>query len=305
MGEGPRGSNGAHSTFHRVSATSSASHNQIGPLWCWFPSGWACAHSRPLWVSPTTSPVRLGVSPAAAPTPTGVFNRRFEALFPPPCWSPGLYRLLCSLLFVRFIYARMWGFRVPPDTACPVLCHSQSGPLAYLRECGAAGSASGQTACPCRPTLRQSQSRHGNASPLHPGCPSPPLLLVWMNVYFLFTWCRTSCRSIFHQFSFCEEAQCVYLRRHLGSPPKYMFVKKIYLFIFRGEGKRETSMYGCLSHAPYWGPGLQLSGMCPDWKLNQRPFGSQASAQSTKPHQPGPYICFYLQHHVVTSAGEK
>ena len=29
-----------------------------------------------------TSPVRLGVSPAAAPTPTGVFNQRFEALFP-------------------------------------------------------------------------------------------------------------------------------------------------------------------------------------------------------------------------------
>ena len=49
---------------------------------CWFPSKWACAHSRPLWVSPTTSPVRLGVSPAAAPTPTGVFTERFEALFP-------------------------------------------------------------------------------------------------------------------------------------------------------------------------------------------------------------------------------
>ena len=29
-----------------------------------------------------TSPVRLVVSPAAAPTPTGVFNQRFEALFP-------------------------------------------------------------------------------------------------------------------------------------------------------------------------------------------------------------------------------
>ena len=31
--------------------------------------------------SPTNSPVRLGVSPAAASTPTGVFNQRFEALF--------------------------------------------------------------------------------------------------------------------------------------------------------------------------------------------------------------------------------
>ena len=33
-------------------------------------------------MSPTTSPVRLGVSPAAASSPTGVFNQRFEALFP-------------------------------------------------------------------------------------------------------------------------------------------------------------------------------------------------------------------------------
>ena len=30
----------------------------------------------------------------------------------------------------------------------------------------------------------QSRSRQGNTSPLCPGCPSPPLLLVWMNVYF-------------------------------------------------------------------------------------------------------------------------
>ena len=82
VGEGPRGSNGTCSTLCRVSVTPSATHNQIVPLWCWFPSGWACARSRPLWVSPTTSPVRLGVSPAAASTPMGVFNQRFEALFP-------------------------------------------------------------------------------------------------------------------------------------------------------------------------------------------------------------------------------
>ena len=82
VGEGPRGSSGARLTLLRVSVFHPDTHNQTGPLWCWFPSGWACAHSRPLWVSPTTSPVRLGVSPAAAPTPTGVFNQRFEALFP-------------------------------------------------------------------------------------------------------------------------------------------------------------------------------------------------------------------------------
>ena len=39
-----------------------------------FPSGWACVHSRTLWVSPPNSPVRLGVCPAATSTPTGVFS---------------------------------------------------------------------------------------------------------------------------------------------------------------------------------------------------------------------------------------
>ena len=68
-----------------------------------------------------------------------------------------------------------------------------SSPLGLsVRECGTAGSASGQTACPVHPTLCQSRSRHGNASPLRPGCLSLPLLLVWMNVYFLFPCCRTS-----------------------------------------------------------------------------------------------------------------
>ena len=106
-------------------------------------------------------------------------------------------------------------------SACPVLRHSESGPLGLsVCECGATGSASGLTACPFGPTLRQSWSRQGNWSPLPPpppACPSPPLLLVWMNVYFLFPWCGLLCCSIFCQFWLCEEVQCAYLRRHLGS----------------------------------------------------------------------------------------
>ena len=46
------------------------------------PSGWACVHSGTLLISPMSSPVSLGVSPTADSTPTGVFNKRFEALFP-------------------------------------------------------------------------------------------------------------------------------------------------------------------------------------------------------------------------------
>ena len=92
----------------RILVTPSATHNQFGPFWCWFPSGWAYAHSRPLWVSPTTSPMRLGVSPAAAPTPTGIFTQRFEALF------PRAGALGCAVCFAPhrlswFIYVRMWG----------------------------------------------------------------------------------------------------------------------------------------------------------------------------------------------------
>ena len=153
------------------SVTPSATHNQIGPLWCWFPSGWACAHSRPLWVCPTTSPVRLRVSPADAPIPTGVFNQRFEALFPrsgalgyvvcfAPLPSPFLPAYLCVNVGLR---------GAPHRSACPVLHHSESSPLGLsVREYRAAGSGGGQTACPVGPTLRQSRSRPGNASPLRP-----------------------------------------------------------------------------------------------------------------------------------------
>ena len=140
MGEGPRGSNGTCSTLHCISVTRCATHNQIGPLWCWFLSRWAFVRSRPLWVSPTTSPVRLGVYPAAASTPTGVFTQRFEFLFP----STGALGYMVCLTPRRL-----------------------SG--LSMNECGAARSASGQTACPVCPTPRQSGSSRPPAASL---CPS-------------------------------------------------------------------------------------------------------------------------------------
>ena len=94
-------------------------------------------------------------------------------------WSLGLCGLLCSPPFVQFISVRMWGHRVLP-TALPAPLSATLSPTlsVYLRECGAAGSASGQTACAVCPTLHQSRSRQGNASSLRPGCPSPPRLPV-------------------------------------------------------------------------------------------------------------------------------
>ena len=64
----------------------------------------------------------------------------------------------------------------------------------------------------------------------------------------------------------------------------------IYLFLERGrEGEREGEKHQCVvaSHTPPTGDLAHNPGMCPDWELNWRPFGSQASAQSTEPHQPG------------------
>ena len=76
-----------------------------------------------------------------------------------------------SLPAVRLVYP--WANVVPQGatrhSAYPVLGNSESGPLGLsVRECGATGSASGQTACPVGPTLRQSWSHQGNASPLRP-----------------------------------------------------------------------------------------------------------------------------------------
>ena len=81
-GRGPIGSNGTCFTLCQFSVTPSTTHNKIGPFCCCFLSGWVCVHYRPLWVSPMNSSVKLGVSPTAASTPTGVFSQWFEALFP-------------------------------------------------------------------------------------------------------------------------------------------------------------------------------------------------------------------------------
>ena len=76
------------------------------------------------------------------------------------------------------------------------------------------------------------------------------------------------------------------------------FFKRFYLFLDRGEGRekeggRETSICGCLSHAPYWRPGLEtqacaLTGSPPDdpWArrqaLNPLSHTSQGSPSSSE-----------------------
>ena len=71
------------------------------------------------------------------------------------------------------------------------------------------------------------------------------------------------------------------------------FFLRFYLFIFR-EREREGGKEGgkhlwvVASWAPPAGDLAQNPGMCPDWESNWQLCGSQASTQSTEPHQPGP-----------------
>ena len=167
VGEGLRGSNGARSTLHQILVTPSATHNQIGPLWCWFPSGWACAHSRPLWVSPMTSPVRLGVSPAVAPTPTGVFNHKSEALFP-HAGALGYVVCFAPRRLSRFICAQVWGRGVLPATL-PAPFSTTLSPALSVYLCVNVGP----HVLPWSDCLPRS-SHGGNESPLCPGCPLRP-----------------------------------------------------------------------------------------------------------------------------------
>ena len=132
--------------------------------------------------------MRLGVSPAAAPTPTGVFNQRFEALF------PGARALGCVVCFA-------------PPQVLPVYLCANVGPPGLLAV----------NACPVRPTLLQSESRHATRV-LSARLPfsTPPTGLDEC-FFFISLVVGLPFHSIFCQFWLCEEAQCVYLCLHLGS----------------------------------------------------------------------------------------
>ena len=142
MGEGPRGSNGTCSTLPDFS------HSLRSPQ-----SNWTPQVLNPEWVDGLVHALRLGVSPAAAPTLRGVFNQRFEALCPcagalgcAVCFAPLIPLYLCVNVGPREGTATHC-------TAYPDLCHSESGSLgSSMLECGAAGL----TACPGSTTLRQS-----------------------------------------------------------------------------------------------------------------------------------------------------
>ena len=165
-----------------------------------------------------TSPVRLGVSPAAASTLTGVFNQRFEALF--PCAGAlGGASVLLPLRSSWFICVQTWGLGVCQPPPCGELAAAWLAPFHNLPPRWV------HQLPPCR------------KSSLH-WLPVSALLLVWMNVSSLSPWW-----SIFHTVQFfCQfwlffvfkfllsffwlykEAQCVYLCLHVGRKPRLIFL---------------------------------------------------------------------------------
>ena len=67
----------------------------------------------------------------------------------------------------------------------------------------------------------------------------------------------------------------------------------IYLFLETGERKDKERERNISVWLPFICPLLETwpstQAWALDWESNQRPFGLQASTQSTEPHQPGPF----------------
>ena len=131
--------------------------------------------------------VNLGVSPAAASTPTGVFSQRFEALFPHTEALGYVVSLTAQLFLLVYLCANV-GTHGPPATAFPRAFSIHPGCLSL----------------PLLPVWM-------NVSSL------TPWLLDFYTVgfsgisgYFLFL------NLLLSFFWLCEEAQCICLRLHTG-----------------------------------------------------------------------------------------
>ena len=79
------------------------------------------------------------------------------------------------------------------------------------------------------------------------------------------------------------------------------FKEFIYLFLERGrEWKREGEKHQCVvpSHAIPTGDLAHNPVICPDWELNQWPFGSQAGIQPSKPHKTQQEMFFFVGEYI-------
>ena len=61
-----------------------------------------------------------------------------------------------------------------------------------------------------------------------------------------------------------------------------------------GEREGEKHWFVVGPHAPLTGALAHNPGMCPDWELNQQPFGSQAGAQSIEQPSQDLFLIFLI-----------
>ena len=155
--------------------------------------------------------MKLGISPAAASTPTGVFNQKFEAFFPRSgalgcvvCFAPLPFLLvyLCTNVGLQGLPATtLWGLTL---AAWPAPFHNP--PSRWVRQL-----------LPCR-----------ESSPPRLPVSAPPTgldecsffisLIVGLPYSLIFCqfWLVFVFKLLLSFFWLCEEAQCVYLCLHLG-----------------------------------------------------------------------------------------
>ena len=133
--------------------------------------------------------MRLGVSPAASSTTTGVFNQRFEALF--PCaGSLGCEVCFASLPFLPVYLHANVGLPSPPAATLPQVLSTWlpiSTPPTGLDECFFFNSL---------------------------------VVVVLYTLIFCQFWLFFVFKLVLSFFWWCEEVQCVYLRLHLGQKPR-------------------------------------------------------------------------------------
>ena len=191
-GRGQIGSNGACSTLCWFSVSPSATHTPIGPFWCCLSSGWVC----------------VCFGPCGSLQGTLLWGWEFPPLQPQP---PQVFSV--SGLRLYFPMLEPW---VPWSVTWSTSCCLASQ-LQLCQPCSTMRHLAGSASC------HLAESRLCPAALLRPSCRSG-----WMFLLKLLG-CRTSYNLIFCQFwlffvfklllSFfwlCEEAQCVYLRLHLG-----------------------------------------------------------------------------------------
>ena len=152
------------------------------------------------------SPVRLGVSPAAASTPTGVFTQRFEALF------PGAGALGCIVCFA-------------PPPFLPVYLCTNVGPQGLPAAAWPAPLHN-----PIPHWVRQPRPCLESSPPLLPVSAPPTSVdecfffislvvgLLYSSIFCQF-WLFFVFKLLLSFFWLCEEAQCVCLCLHLGQKP--------------------------------------------------------------------------------------